>query len=88
MMTLIKHIFEALGEATAISNATGDPVQTVHSWKVKGSIPPWRRADVLRVKPLPDKQLSPAALEYLTSRDRKPILSTERSDTAAEGMAA
>lgn len=72
MQTVIAHIFETLGEATAIATALGDPVQTVHSWKAKESIPPWRRADILRVKPLDGKALSPAALAYLTSRERKP----------------
>lgn len=74
MQTVIDHIFEALGEATAISRALGDPVQTVHSWKAKGSIPPWRRTDVLRVKPVEGKSLSSEALAYLTSRERKPDL--------------
>lgn len=74
MQTVIAHIFETLGEATAMSLALGDPVQTVHSWKAKGSIPPWRRSDVLRLKPVEGKSLSPEALSYLASRERKPDL--------------
>lgn len=72
MQDVIAHIFETLGEATAIAGALNEPVQTVHSWKANGSVPPWRRADLLRVKPVDGKELSPAALAYLASRERKP----------------
>lgn len=74
MQNVIAHIFDALGEAKAMSDALGDPIQTVHSWKSKGSIPPWRRPDILRLKPVAGKSLSPDALAYLTSRERKPDL--------------
>jgi hypothetical protein len=71
-MQIIDHIFAVLGGATAIANETGAPVQTVHSWKVKESIPPWRRSELLRIKPVEGKMLSPDAIAYLHSGDRKP----------------
>lgn len=74
MQDVVAHIFDTLGEATVMATALGEPIQTVHSWKAKGSIPPWRRPDVLRVKPVEGKTLSPLALAYLTSRERKPDL--------------
>ncbi len=70
-MQLIDHIFDALGEATAIAAHTGDPVQTVHSWKSNGSIPPWRRQSVLGVPIAEGKTLSSEAVAYLKSRDRR-----------------
>jgi len=71
-MQLIDHIFEVLGGATAIARATGDPVQTVHSWKTKDSIPPWRRPSVLSVPTKPGKLLSAEAVAYLKSSEREP----------------
>jgi hypothetical protein len=71
-MQVIDHIFEVLGEATAIATATGDPVQTVHSWKANERIPPWRRKALLNLEPLEGKSLSPEALAYLKSKARRP----------------
>jgi len=36
------HLIEKLDGPTAVANAIGAPVQTVHSWK-KNGIPQWRR---------------------------------------------
>lgn len=72
MQTVIEHIFDALGEATAMSTALGEPVQTVHSWKANGNIPRWWRPHLLRLKPVEGKALSQDALAYLASRERKP----------------
>lgn len=69
-MDVIAHIFEALGEATVIAGVTGDPVQTVHSWKSSGSIPPWRRESVLSVPLADGKELDPRAIAYLKSKRR------------------
>jgi len=69
-MKLIDDIFAVLGEATAIASETGDPVQTVHSWKSKGKIPRWRRQSVLELARRKGKQLSPEAVIYLSSSDR------------------
>lgn len=82
LMQIIDHIFEVLGGATAIANETAAPVQTVHSWKVKESIPPWRRSELLRIKPVEGKMLSPDAIAYLHSGDRKPV-SAEQEARAA-----
>lgn len=71
-MTVIEHIFKELGEATAIAVETGDPVQTVHSWKAKGNIPRWRRASLLDVARRKGKELSADAILYLTSTDKLP----------------
>lgn len=71
-MSIIIDIFRELGEATAIANETGDPVQTVHSWKSNGKIPRWRRLTILEVAQRKGKQLSPEAIAYLTSTDKTP----------------
>jgi len=71
-MHIVDHIFDVLGEATAIARETGDPVQTVHSWKAKGNIPHWRRQAVIDAAKRLDKQLSPEALVYLASAERSP----------------
>lgn len=75
-MQVIDHIFKALGGATAIATATGAPVQTVHSWKTKNCIPPWRRSSVLRAPLKEGERLSPEAVEYLRSAERKPQIAT------------
>jgi hypothetical protein len=68
-MTLVKRIFVTLGGPTAIARETGDPVQTVHSWKVKGNIPHWRRAAVIEAAKRLDKTLPPDLLAYLVSTE-------------------
>lgn len=74
MQSIITHIFETLGGASAIAHGTGFPVQTVHSWVKKEpvGIPPWRRADVLGFAQRAGlvSSLSDEAREYLTSSDR------------------
>jgi hypothetical protein len=76
-MQVIDHIFKVLGEATAIATATGDPVQTVHSWKANERIPPWRRKALLAIKPIEGEALSAEALAYLKSKARRPEVSNE-----------
>jgi hypothetical protein len=71
-MHIVDTIFDTLGEATAIATETGDPVQTVHSWKAKGNIPHWRRQAVIEAAKKLNKPLAPDALEYLASTDRAP----------------
>ncbi|WP_047866966.1 carph-isopro domain-containing protein [Sphingomonas paucimobilis] len=46
-MDRVSDIFEALGGVTAISNGTGIPLTTVHSWKRSGFVPRWRVAVLL-----------------------------------------
>ena len=41
-MDTIPDIIEELGGATAISNETGIPLTTVHSWKRARFVPSWR----------------------------------------------
>lgn len=68
-MTIVERIFDALGGATAIARETGNPVQTVHSWKVEGNIPHWRRAAVIEAAKRLDKTLPPDLLAYLVSTE-------------------
>lgn len=41
-METVPDIIDALGGATAISNETGIPLTTVHSWKRSRFVPRWR----------------------------------------------
>ena len=41
-MDTVPDIIEELGGATAISNETGIPLTTVHSWKRARFVPRWR----------------------------------------------
>jgi len=41
-MQTVPDIIEALGGVTAISNETGIPLTTVHSWKRARFVPRWR----------------------------------------------
>jgi len=71
-MHVVDEIFAALGEATKIASATGDPVQTVHSWKAKGNIPHWRRSRLIELAKQQPVELSGDALKYLISTERAP----------------
>jgi hypothetical protein len=71
-MAIVETIFRELGEATAIARETGDPVQTVHSWKAKGNIPHWRRAAVIEAAKRMEKTLAPELLAYLGSKEAPP----------------
>ena len=41
-MDTVSDILRELGGVTAISNETGIPLTTVHSWKRTGFVPRWR----------------------------------------------
>lgn len=83
-MDVITEIFDALGGPTRIADATGNPVQTVHGWKVAGRIPRWHRKPLLKLRPLPDKALSEDARSYLLSDQRgAPSRSSRPSEAAA-----
>lgn len=41
-MDTVPNILDALGGVTAVSNETGIPLTTVHSWKRSGFVPKWR----------------------------------------------
>ncbi len=41
-MDTLPAIIEKLGGVTAIANATGIPLTTVHGWKRSGFVPRWR----------------------------------------------
>lgn len=69
-MHVVDRIFHELGEATKIANATGDPVQTVHSWKSKGNIPHWRRSKLIELAKQGNIPLPSDCLEYLASAER------------------
>ena len=69
-MHIVDQIFRDLGEATKIALATGDPVQTVHSWKAKGNIPHWRRSRLIDMAKQGGVTLPTDALEYLAGSER------------------
>lgn len=71
-MHIVDRIFAELGESTAIAIATGIPVQTVNSWKMKGNIPHWRRQNVIDAAQRLDKILSPDLAAYLASAETAP----------------
>lgn len=70
-MSIIDSIFETLDGPTTIARTMGEPIQTVHSWKAKQSIPPWRRPQVLDAARRLEKELPPEAVAYLASQERK-----------------
>lgn len=41
-METVSDILDELGGVTAVSNTTGIPFTTVHSWKRAGFVPRWR----------------------------------------------
>lgn len=69
-MSIVSNIIDALDGPTAISDKTGIPVQTVHSWKANGNIPRWRRAGIIDLARRNGKKLPDDALAYLTSDDK------------------
>jgi hypothetical protein len=69
-MNIVDRIFDALGGATVIAGETGDPVQTVHSWKKNGNIPHWRRAAVIEAARKLGKTFDPELSAYLVSTER------------------
>lgn len=71
-MHIVDRIFHELGESTAISIATGIPVQTVNSWKMKGNIPHWRRPAVIDAAQRKGANLPPDLAAYLASADTAP----------------
>jgi hypothetical protein len=46
-MATVPEIIDDLGGATAISNETGIPLTTVHSWKRAKFVPRWRISPLL-----------------------------------------
>ena len=54
----------------AMATAFGAPIQTVHSWKAKGNIPPWRRPAVIAASQRMGQALDPELLTYLASSER------------------
>lgn len=69
-MDPVTEIFAAFGKSpTALSKATGVPVQTVCDWRRKGKahIPVWRRATVLAAIQQAGKSVSASTLAYLAS---------------------
>jgi hypothetical protein len=46
-MSYVDHIIEAFGGVRPMAAAIGKPVSTVHSWKVRGSIPDQSKNEVL-----------------------------------------
>lgn len=76
-MHVVERIFVELGESTAIANATGIPVQTVNSWKMKGNIPHWRRQGIIDAAQRLGKSLAPDLAAYLASTDAPPMTDAE-----------
>jgi hypothetical protein len=64
-------ILEALGGVTTVARLTGTPMQTVHSWKQKDSIPQWRRRALLELAIRARHQMDADQLSYLAG-GRKP----------------
>lgn len=54
----VADIFDALGGATVISNESGIPLTTVHSWKRAGFVPNWRVPALIGVAAKLGKPLS------------------------------
>jgi hypothetical protein len=79
-MHIVDRIFETLDGATAISRETGDPIQTVHSWKAVGNIPRWRRPALIALASRMERALDPDALAYLASRENLPKRTTPLND--------
>ena len=42
-------LIDALGGTSIVARALGEPVTTVHAWKVKGRLPRWRRPALLEL---------------------------------------
>ena len=68
-MDTVATIFETLGGVKAVAMETGDPYQTVHSWKAKGAIPRWRRPPLLEMARRRGKMFPPSALAYLAEAE-------------------
>lgn len=68
-MAFVDQIFTALDGPSAIARETGYPVQTVHSWKRGGNIPPWRRPAILELARRKARPLAPEVIAYLSGID-------------------
>lgn len=74
-MQVIQVIFDAFADKpgagpTGLAKALDEPISTVQSWKVKGSIPRWHRSAILDAARVLGKDLTPDAIIYLSSRER------------------
>lgn len=82
-MHIVDRIFEAIGRVTDIARDTGDPIQTVHSWKANGNIPHWRRQAIVEAAKRAGRQLDADMLAYLASSERAPKKVDEPQQAAA-----
>jgi hypothetical protein len=60
-MKTVPDILDALGGVTAVSNETGIPLTTVHSWKRSGFVPKWRIPTLVSLAKRLGKPLSEAS---------------------------
>ena len=79
-MHIVDRIFDTLDGATAISRETGDPIQTVHSWKAVGNILRWCRFVLIVLVSRMERALDAEALAYLASRENLPKRTTPLND--------
>lgn len=59
-MKTVPEILKVLGGVTAVSNATGIPISTVHSWKRTGFVPRWRIPTLIALAKRLGKKLTAA----------------------------
>jgi hypothetical protein len=75
-LSVVDSIFTAFDPngagSTKISEATGWPISTIHSWKTARSIPEWRRENLLEAAYREGVQLSPEAIRYLDPEGKVP----------------
>jgi hypothetical protein len=67
----------AFGGATALAKELQAPISTVHSWKLKGRIPHWRRAQVEEAARRRDIRPDPAW--FAQSSDEAPTATPSRA---------
>lgn len=66
---VVAKLFASRGNMTALAGEMRCPVQTVHSWKRKGSVPSWRRSAVLDAVRRLNLEVSPDLLVYLNTAE-------------------
>lgn len=64
-MSEVELLFSERRRASALAAELRCPKQTVYSWKYKGAIPTWRRADVLAAAVRLNMDLPPQVISYL-----------------------
>ena len=75
--TVLEEIFVAFDPdgagSTKMSEYTGWPISTIHSWKTAGKIPSWRRPRLVETAYRVGISLTPAMLDYLDPERKVPV---------------